>query len=135
MTQITKLTHDFLNCTQVAVISTIDTSGRPHSTPIWYKWNGEYAAMFTGTKTTKWRNLTQFPYASLCVDKREIPYRSTMLQGKVEEIRIPLHDFVLEMATRYYGPKEGKNFAHQYPDDTENVVVFKLTPEKITDIF
>ena len=134
MAKITKQTHNFLTQTQIAVISTVDASGIPHSTPIWYKWNGKYAVMFTGTKTTKWQNLTQFPYASLCVDKREAPYRSIMIQGKVEEVSIPLHDFVLKMAIRYYGDKEGTNFADQYPDDTENVAIFRLVPERITDI-
>lgn len=134
MTEITKETRNFLNKTQIAVLSTVDSSGIPHSTPIWYKWNGEYVIMFTGTKTTKWQNLTRFPYASLCVDKRETPYRSIMIQGKVEELNIPLHDFVLEMALRYYGYEEGTSFANQYPDDTENVAIFRLIPERITDI-
>ena len=135
MSEITKQTHNFLSQTQIAVISTVDASGIPPTTPIWYKWNGEYLAMFTGTETTKWKNLTRFPYASLSVDKRDPPYRSIMIQGKVEELNIPLHDFVLEMAIRYYGSEEGISFANQYPDDTENVAIFRLIPERITDTY
>ncbi len=58
-----------------------------------------------------------------------------MIQGKVEELNIPLHDFVLEMAIRYYGSEEGISFANQYPDDTENVAIFRLIPERITDTY
>ena len=123
----------FLNQTQIAVISTVGADYRPHSVPIWYEWDGNCALMFTGTNTLKWKNLSHNPYATLCVDFREPPYKSVVIHGKVEEIKIPLQDFVKKLAIRYYGEEEGREFADLYPDDKKGGVVFKLIPDKIVE--
>ena len=94
MVHLSKTADIFLSQTQIAVLSTVGTDNRPHSVPIWYEWDGDHAFMFTGANTLKWKNLSNNPYASLCVDFREPPYRSVVVRGKVKEIKKPLHDFV-----------------------------------------
>jgi hypothetical protein len=133
MVNLSKTADIFLSQTQIAVISTVGTNSRPHSVPIWYEWDGDHAFMFTGVNTLKWKNLSNNPYASLCVDFREPPYRSVVVRGKVKEIKKPLHDFVKKMAIRYYGPDEGSEFAKSYPDDKKGVVIFQLIPDKIIE--
>ena len=73
----------FLKQPEVAVISTIDEFGRPRSAPIWFLWEDGAAYMFTARRTLKWRNLQSRPYASLCVDKRDAPYSSVVMDGSV----------------------------------------------------
>ena len=124
---------EFLSRTLVAVISTVDGEGRPRSAPIWYHWEDGAAYMFTGRRTLKWRNITRNPVASLCVDWREPPYRSVILDGPVEEVQRPLYDLVLAMAVRYYGDEEGRAFAEGYRQQSENIVIFRLTPTRIAD--
>jgi PPOX class probable F420-dependent enzyme len=121
----------FLEKTRIAIISTIDENLMPHSAPIWYSWDNHEALMFTGTHTQKWKNLSFNPYASLCVDDREPPYQSVIIHGKVEKIEIPLNDFVKSLAIKYFGMTDGVEFSNMYPDDTKNVIVFKLIPTKI----
>ena len=75
---------EFLERPLVAVIGTIDRAGRPRLAPIWFHWEGGAAYMFTGRDTLKWRNLRRNPYASLCVDFREPPYQSVIMDGAVE---------------------------------------------------
>lgn len=123
----------FLSQTMVAVISTVDADGCPRSAPIWYHWEDGSAYMFTGRRTLKWRNIMRNSAISLCVDWREPPYKSVILGGVAEETRRPLYDLVLSMAVRYYGDVEGRAFAEDYREQSENTVIFRLTPSRVAD--
>jgi len=125
--------EEFLRQTLVGVISTIDKKGRPRTAPIWFHWENGSAYMFTDRSSLKWRNIQRNPYASLCVDWREPPYRSVILDGLVEEVDRPLHELVLMMALRYYGDKVGVEFAQEYKDPSTNVAAFRLVPERIAN--
>ena len=133
MTTIPAHVDEFLGQTLVAVISTVDGEGRPRSAPIWYQWEDGAAYMFTGRGTLKWKNIARNPVASLCVDWREPPYRSVVLDGTVEEVHRSLYDLVLSMAVRYYGEEEGREFAEGYREQSEDTVIFRLTPTRIAD--
>lgn len=124
--------NSFLSKPLVAVISTVDAGGRPRSTPIWFHWEDGAAYMFTSRKTLKWRNIERHPFASLCVDRRELPYRSVILDGPVEEVDRPLYDLVLTMALGYYGDEKGRAFAENYREPPPGVVAFRLTPRHIS---
>ena len=133
MTTIDTYVDEFLRRTLVAVISTVDNSGRPRSAPIWFHWEDGAAYMFTGRNTLKWRNIQLYPYVSLCVDWREPPYKSIILDGSIEEVERPLYELVLLMALRYYGREEGAKFAEDYKDQSKNVAVFRLVPERVAN--
>ena len=121
----------FLSRPLVAVIGTVDASGRPRSAPVWFHWEEGAAYMFTSRGTLKWRNLERNPHASLCVDRREPPYTSVIMDGPVEEVDRPLYELVLSMAVRYYGDEKGRSFAEGYRGDQPGVVAFRLTPRHI----
>ena len=127
----TPVLTEFLQRPLVAVIGTIDGSGQPRLAPIWFHWEDGAAYMFTGRATLKWRNLQRDPHASLCVDLREPPYRSVIMDGKVEEVARSLFDLALGMALRYFGEEKGRTFAEDYRDNPEDVVAFRLVPERI----
>ena len=118
----------------VAVIGTIDERGRPRSAPIWFHWDEGAAYMFTSRGTLKWRNLRRNPHASLCVDWREPPYRSVVMDGPVEEAERPLYELVLSMSVRYYGEEKGRAFAEDYRGDHPDVVVFRLSPRLVSSV-
>ena len=133
MTTIDSYVDEFLRRTLVAVISTVDNIGRPRSAPIWFHWEDGAAYMFTGRNTLKWRNIQLYPYVSLCLDWREPPYKSIILDGSIEEVERPLYELVLSMALRYYGREEGPKFAEDYKDQSKNVAVFRLVPERVAN--
>ena len=133
MVKADQVVEEFLHQTLVGVISTIDKKGRPRTAPIWFHWENGSAYMFTDRGSLKWRNILRNPYASLCVDWREPPYRSVILDGLVEEVDRPLHELVLMMALRYYGDKVGVEFAQEYKDPSTNVAAFRLVPERIAN--
>ena len=123
--------EEFLSTTRVAVISTVDAAGRPRSAPIWYHWDDGRAYLFTGRRTLKWRNLERNPHVVLCVDDREPPYASVMVEGVVEEATDrSLYDEVLDMAVRYYGAGKGRAFAENYRENPA-VVLFRIVPSRI----
>ena len=124
---------EFLRRTLIAVISTVDKSGRPRSAPIWFHWEDGAAYMFTDRNTLKWRNMQRYPYASLCVDWREPPYESIILDGSIEEVERPLYELALSMALRYYGEEQGTKFAEDYKGQSKNVAVFRLVPERVAN--
>ena len=133
MTVIDTHVDEFLRQTLVAVISTVDRNGRPRSAPIWFHWEDGAVYMFTDRSTLKWRNIQRYPYASLCVDWREPPYKSIILDGVIEEVGRPLYELVLSMALRYYGKEKGAEFAEEYKNKSENVAVFRLVPERVAN--
>ena len=121
----------FLSETQVAVISTVDAKNHPRSAPIWYAWEDGAAYLFTGRLTLKWRNIQRNPHVSLCLDWREPPYRSAIIEGLAEEVDRQLYDLVLSMSRRYYGEEKGRAFAEGYRDNSDDVVIFRIVPESI----
>lgn len=125
--------EEFLCQTLVGVISTIDKKGHPRTAPIWFHWENGAAYMFTDRSSLKWRNIQRNPYASLCVDWREPPYRSVILDGLVEEVDRSLYELVLMMALRYYGDEVGVEFAEGYKEQSANVAAFRLVPQRIAN--
>ena len=131
MSMTSRYMEEFLSRSLIAVISTVDAAGRPRSAPIWFHWEDGAAYMFTGRETLKWRNLERDSHASLCVDWREPPYESVIMDGLVEEVSRSLFDLVLSMAVRYYGEEQGRAFAEGYRDNPKHTVAFRLVPTHI----
>ena len=120
----------FLRQPLVAVLGTVDEAGLPRQAPIWFHWEDGAAFMFTSRTTLKWRNLMENPYASLCIDWREPPYMSVIMDGPVEEVERSLYDLVLSMSLRYYGLEKGQEFAENYRKPKPDNVIFRLTPKR-----
>ena len=132
MIEVDPTIEEFLRQTLVGVISTIDKKGHPRTAPIWFHWENGSAYMFTDRNSLKWRNIQRNPHASLCVDWREPPYKSVILDGLIEEVDRSLYELVLLMALRYYGGEVGSEFAEGYKNKEADVAVFRLAPHRIT---
>ena len=76
----------------------------------------------------KWPNMRGWPYTSLCVDRRDPPYAAVILSGVITEVDRPVYEVVSSMALRYYGEKEGQEFADSYRANPLSTVAFGLTP-------
>ena len=120
----------FLTEPFVGVLSTVDGEGAPRGVPLWFHWEDGAAYIFSNPNTAKWRNLQQDPRASLCVDRRDVPYAYVLLEGIVEESNRPIDALVLEMSIRYYGDEQGRKAAEMYLSDSDYVII-KLTPQRI----
>ena len=128
----------FLARPLVATLATIAADGSPRTAPIWYRWEdgpdgGGAASLFTNRNTLKWRNILRDPRVSLCVDDREVPYRSVIVNGvAVEDPSTDLFALVSELALAYYGPEQGPPFAERYRPERPEIVVFRIDPTHVT---
>ena len=138
MPEVSADARSFLERPLVATIATLGRDGAPRMAPIWFQWapgpSGEGAAyLFTSRSTLKWRNIERDARVSLCVDDREVPYRSVLIDGvAVEDTQRDLFELVSELALAYYGPDEGPPFAEGYRGDRPSVVVFRIDPTRVT---
>jgi len=74
----------FLRGANVAVLSTVDSRGRPHAAPVWYLYDDGVFRISTGEGSQKHRNIVANPNISLVIDQRELPYYAVMVQGTAE---------------------------------------------------
>lgn len=134
--EVTPEVEAFLRETRVAVLATVDATGRPRTVPIWYLWDDGAAHLFTSRKSLKWRNILANPNVSLCIDHREPPYSAVIVDGRAEEVPADagrsLYEDVRSMAVAYYGADEGEKFAARYQGDVPGVAHFRIVPQRIT---
>jgi PPOX class probable F420-dependent enzyme len=125
--------NELLSGTQIAVLGTVDSGGRPHQAPIWYLWRGGEALLLTGRSSKKWQNILRNSNASLCVDTKEPPYVAAVLQGEVAEApEIEYSPLLREMAVHYLGERAGNEYADSRTTrDPASSVVFRLKPSRI----
>lgn len=84
-------------------LATVAPDGSPHSSVMWFAWDGD-VLRFTHTSTRqKFRNLQHEPRVALSIHDPENPYRSLEVRGVVEST-VPDDDvasFYKELQTRY----------------------------------
>ncbi len=103
LTGLTTAVRAFLDERRYAVIATINESGMPQLTAIWYELQGDQVLMNTAAGRLKHRNLQRDPRLSLCVVDGE---RYVTLYGRArlidDQAQAQPDDLVL--AARYDGP-------------------------------
>jgi len=107
---LTPAVRAFLDEPHYAVIATINESGMPHLTAIWYALQGEEVLMNTAAGRLKHRNLQRDPRLSICVVDGE---RYVTLYGRATLIddRTQAQADDMELARRYEGPEKAQERA------------------------
>ncbi len=97
----------FLREPRYAVIATINESGMPQLTAIWYELQGDQVLMNTAAGRLKHRNLQRDPRLSICIVDGE---RYVTLYGRAAliEDRAQAQADDLQLARRYDGPEKAK---------------------------
>ena len=120
----------FLRAANVAVLSTVDSRGRPHAAPVWYLYDNGTFRISTGADSQKHKNVEANPNISLVIDQRELPYYAVMIQGTAE-IGPPFSDDdSMRLAVRYLGEQLGKGYAESQRGN-EASVTLTIKPRKI----
>jgi nitroimidazol reductase NimA-like FMN-containing flavoprotein (pyridoxamine 5'-phosphate oxidase superfamily) len=76
-------------------ISTVDTNGQPHATPVDGIWLDDKLYFGGSTKTRRHRNLLANPAACIHL---ESAMEVVIVQGEAREFRAPDHDFAVQLA-------------------------------------
>jgi len=75
---------DLLERPLFAHLATVAPDGSPHSSVMWFEWDGE-VLRFTHTSTRqKFKNLQHEPRVAISIHDPEDPYRSLEVRGTVE---------------------------------------------------
>ena len=81
--KLTPAVRAFLEAPRYAVLATINESGMPQLTTVWYELQGDTVVMNTAAGRLKHRNLQRDPRLSLCIEDGE---RYVTLYGRAELI-------------------------------------------------
>lgn len=107
----------FLREPNVAALSTVLADGRPHTTPVWYEYDGREFIMSTMRTTQKFKNVNRKGFASLLIYTQELPYKMVLVQGTART-GSPLDNVWRErVAGRYLGETAGR----AYVQDTAEI--------------
>ena len=114
---------DILNTKSAAHIATIGPEGEPHSSPVWFGWDGEYVRFSLTKKRQKYRNLKRDPRIALSITDPNLLERYLEIRGTVERIEDdPNLDFINSMARKYLGLD---TYPWHQPGDERVVIVVK----------
>ena len=104
---LTAAVRAFLDEPRYAVIATINASGMPQLTAVWYALQGDEVLMNTAAGRLKHRNLQRDPRLSICVVDGE---RYVTLYGRATLIddRAQAQVDDLQLAVRYDGPEKAR---------------------------
>jgi PPOX class probable F420-dependent enzyme len=102
----------FLEEPRFGVLGTINESGSPQQTVMWYTLRGDTVMMNTKRGRRKDRNLLRDPRASLCVEEGQ---RYVTLEGTIAMIEdeATAQADIAALARRYEGPEEGDRMARE----------------------
>ena len=102
----------FLEEPRFGVLGTVNASGSPQQTVMWYELRGDTIMMNTRRGRKKDRNLLRDPRASLCV---EDGFRYVTLDGTIEmvEDREVAQADIAALARRYHEPEKAERMARE----------------------
>jgi PPOX class probable F420-dependent enzyme len=121
----------FLSGPLVAVLSTIQPDGSPHSAPVWYEYEDGTFYFWTGEKSTKGRNLLRSPAASVCIATHGEPYQYVIARGPCRLTKEAIESRCLSIARRYYDEERAKAFVREDLASGSSILV-AMTPRSLT---
>lgn len=119
---------DILGKKGFAHAATTGPGGEPHSSPVWYEWDGELLSFSQTTTRQKYHNLQKHPRIALSITDPENPYRYIEIRGVVEKVdEDPDNAFIDSMAQKYL---DQPTYPWSKPDEERLVV--RVRPEHTT---
>ncbi|MBN2840017.1 MAG: PPOX class F420-dependent oxidoreductase [Coriobacteriia bacterium] len=110
-----------------AVLSTLEPDGKPHSTVVWAKADGDHILFALPKSRRKTANLSRDPRATVVIFDAANPYESAQVQGTASIEDDPTGMLVDDLSHKYTGgPYPG--FAGPNPQ----WVTVRITAEKVT---
>ena len=110
-----------------AVLSTLEPDGKPHSTVVWAKADGDHILLALPKSRRKTANLSRDPRATVVIFDAANPYESAQVQGTASIEDDPTGMLVDDLSHKYTGgPYPG--FAGPNPQ----WVTVRITAEKVT---
>ncbi len=111
-----------------AIVTTINKSGRPHSTLVWVDWDGEFVLVNTVVGRIKEQHLRRDNWISVCVVDRTNVQRYVGIEGHAELTTEGAREQVNRMSLEYLG----RDFI--FKPGMERILA-RFRPERVWGIF
>jgi PPOX class probable F420-dependent enzyme len=116
----------FLDAPEIGVLCTVDASGQPEGSPIWFEAGAGKIYVHVDRNSKKARNVRANPNVSLTVDTRVAPYRGAVLRGTMRELA--LDDGILRRtAIRYLGQDAGEAYLEMTSGAAADTILLEMT--------
>jgi PPOX class probable F420-dependent enzyme len=106
------------------VVATIDPDGRPQSSVVWARADGDDVLFSTIKGRRKFANLTRDPRLSVLVFDPVDPYTYAEVRGTVTVTDDPAAELINELAVKYTGKPFGARPGEQR-------VIVRVTPDRV----
>jgi len=121
--------QEFLMKPNLARVGTLNPDGSPHVTPIWFLYADGAVTFSVGKSTQKARNLSRDSQVCLCIDEREHPNRTVILNGYVISTGDTSKEYRLRISVHYLGEERGREYAQEMEDFPS--IAYRVEPTKI----
>ncbi len=124
----------FLAETRIAVLTTLDSSGRPISVPVWFEWDGKHARIFSSAGSRKITRLQDDSRASLLVANNVgEPEYWVAIDGDVEVRENGAAELAKRLADRYWdmSDKDHRKTVNTWVNESETLRLLEITPTRI----
>jgi PPOX class probable F420-dependent enzyme len=125
MTTLNDSAREVIDGPHVAVLATSNHNGRPQSSVIFIKRDGDTVLFSTIKGRLKTRNMTRDPRVSLVVVDKNNAGRYVEIRGTVDIIDDPEKTLMYEMYDRYMGG------ATPPPEPDAHRLIVRITPDKL----
>ena len=126
MTQIPEEFKDLMEEKGFAHMATIGPKGEPHTSPVWYDFDGENVLVSHTKERQKFANVQRDPRVALSIIDPSNPYRFLEIRGAVEIIDDPDKSLIHKLAQKYQGKDR---YTGDGPEN--NRVILKIRPERV----
>ena len=120
--------EEFLSKPNLARIGTLNSDGSPHVTPVWFLLGDGYVTFTTGKKTRKARNLSRDNRVCLCVDERDNPNRSVVLNWNAVSLGDMTREYLLEISIHYLGEERGREYSEEMEEPS---TIYRIELSKV----
>ena len=95
--------HKILRSKAFAHLATIGPDGAPHSSPMWFLWDGEYLKFTTTTTRQKYRNMQRDPRVAVSITDVDDPYTAVEFRGRVDRMEADPTGAFYDALAKHYG--------------------------------
>ena len=121
---------EFLRRPLVVSLTTIRPDGSPHSTPVWFAYDGQRFLFIMGSDSVKVRNVRGDARVSICIATHEEPYGYVVVNGAGEIGTEGVEELTRSLSVRYIGQERGPAYADQLLSEVAGVVL-TVTPARM----
>jgi PPOX class probable F420-dependent enzyme len=126
VTKIPETYFDLMEDKGIAHLATIGPKGEPHTSPVWYDFDGENVLVSHTKERQKFANVQRDPRVALSILDPDDPYRFIEIRGQVEVIDDPDKTLIHKLSAKYRGVD-----TYTFDGPKDNRVIFKIRPDRV----